>query len=185
MANTENWFAGYDIRDTLPWVEMCIMLITLVFAVGGPVAVLKLSQSEVVLKFASSQTRAPRWVYRLLASSFAVGGTLSAFGFSFVLYHSLFLRSESAFSTANVTVGTIGAVEPINKNRNSILSERFHVGEQQLVIRSNRLGTGLTQLTAEGGPCRSGRHVRITHTGDAILRVEVPSQEPALSPSTK
>ena len=173
MANTENWVVVYDIRDTLPWVEMCIMLITLVFAVGGPVAVLKLSQSEVVLKFASSQTRAPRWVYRLLTSSFAVGGTLSAFGFSFVLYHSLFLRSESAFSTANVAVGTISAVEPIHKkDGKTVQSERFLVGEQQFVIQSNRLGNGLSQLTGEGGPCRSGRHVRITHTGDAILRVE-------------
>ena len=138
-----------------------------------------------MLKFASSQARASRWVYRLLASNFAVGGSVSAFGFSFVLYHSLFLQSESAFAKANVAVGTIGAVEPIHKKANTVLSERFLVGEQQFVIHSNRLGTGLTQLAAEGGPCRSGRQVRITYSGDAILRVEVPFEEPAVSPSTK
>ena len=144
MANTENWFVVYDIRDTLPWVEMCIMLITLVFAVGVPVAVLKLSRSKILLKLALNPTPVPRWVYRLFALSYAVGGSVFAVCFSFVFCHSLFLRSESAFAKANVAVGTIGAVEPINKKRNSILSERFHVGEQQLVIRSNRLGTGLT-----------------------------------------
>ena len=185
MANTENWFVVYDIRDTLPWVEICIMLILVTLSVGVPLAVLKSSRSKFLLNLALNPTPVPRWVYRLFALSYAVGGSVFAVCFSFVLYHTLFLRSERAFSTANVAVGTISAVEPIQKKENTVLSERFDVGEQQFVVRSNRLGTGLTQLAAEGGPCRAGRQVRITFSGVAILRVEVTSEEPAVSPSSK
>ena len=172
MANTENWFVVYDIRDTLPWVEMCILLITLVFAVGGPVAVLKLSQSAFVMKLASPQTRVPRRVYRLKAGWFAFVGCVLTVGFGYNLYHSLFLRGEDAFRTASIATGTVSAVEPVRRQGDTVMSEQFHVGEERFVVHNNRLGSGLMRLAAEGGPCRSGRCVRITYIGEAILRVE-------------
>lgn len=52
---------------------------------------------------------------------------------SFVLYHSLYLRSESAFGNANVTVGMIEPLEEIENTTKQRL-DRFRVGDQVFVV---------------------------------------------------
>jgi hypothetical protein len=53
--------------------------------------------------------------------------------------------------------------------------ETFRVGGVFFRIGPGH-GSGLTRVAANGGPIRSGRTLRLTHSGETILKVEEPAR---------
>jgi hypothetical protein len=167
-----DWHAVYDIRDSWPWAELCILLILVTATVGAFAALWRLVRIRAIARLENRSDMLPRWPQWVFACWFVVGGCVVTTGYSNALYQSLFLRSERAFTSANTIEGTIDRVDPVMMKGNTVVNERLHLGDKSFVIRKNRLGTGLTHLAAEGGPCQAGQQVRITYFDDAILRVE-------------